>query len=119
MFRKIKPKTQRRLIGGHRRMLQRQQRLAELEEVCAEAYQVVGSLLDDLGHFGTAEADKILDNLAEGRLVHKDVLPWEKVPTVPAGCDGIGYDGRNTVNLYFETHEQALAHFDRIQRHFP
>lgn len=48
----------------------------ELRTVCAEAYQVVGSLLSDLGKFETTEAERILDNLSEARLVHTDVLPW-------------------------------------------
>lgn len=46
------------------------------EEVCAEAYQVVGSLLEDLGVFETERARKILDNLSQAKRVHKDVLPW-------------------------------------------
>jgi hypothetical protein len=50
---------------------------AESVLVCYEAYQVVGSLLSDLGEFDTPEAQKILDNLSEARLVHDDVLPWE------------------------------------------
>jgi hypothetical protein len=49
----------------------------ELRTICSEAYQVVGSLLSDLGKFETPEAEKILDNLSQQRLVHKDVLPWE------------------------------------------
>ena len=48
----------------------------EAAEVCAEAYQVVGSLLSDLGQFDTERADKILDNLSQHRKVHDDVLPW-------------------------------------------
>lgn len=48
----------------------------EIRKVCAEAYQVVGSLLVDLGQFNTDRATKILDNLNEQRLVHGDVLPW-------------------------------------------
>lgn len=48
----------------------------EAQLVCWEAYQVVGSLLDSLGIFDTPEAEKILDNLAQARLVHRDVLPW-------------------------------------------
>ena len=52
---------------------------AELEEVktvCAEAYQVVGALLADAGRFDSPDGQKILDNLAEQRLRHTDVLPW-------------------------------------------
>jgi len=48
----------------------------ELVEVCAEAYQVVGSLLSDVGALDTDKAEKILDNLGEQRMIHKDVLPW-------------------------------------------
>ena len=49
----------------------------EAAEVCGEAYQVVGSLLSDLGIFETERARKILDNLSQHRMVHRDVLPWE------------------------------------------
>ena len=45
--------------------------------VCAEAYQVIGCLLSDLGLFETEQACKILDNLAAARRVHHDVLPWD------------------------------------------
>lgn len=53
---------------------------SEAAEVCAEAYQVVGSLLSDVGMFGTEQGDKILDNLLACRMVHKDVLPWPAFP---------------------------------------
>ena len=49
---------------------------SEAEQVCLEAYQVVGSLLSDLGAFETDEAEKILDNLCAMKRLHKDVLPW-------------------------------------------
>lgn len=48
----------------------------QAQMVCAEAYQVVGSMLDDLGQFNTVRAGKVLDNLAEHRMLHDDVLPW-------------------------------------------
>lgn len=51
-------------------------RINELEMICAEAYQVVGSLLDDCGRFGDEDGDKILDNLSQHRMIHEDVLPW-------------------------------------------
>lgn len=54
-----------------------QQEPSEAEMVCAEAYQVVGCLLSDLGLFETDQSRKILDNLSEARRVHQDVLPWE------------------------------------------
>lgn len=48
----------------------------EAQQVCAEAYQVVGSMLSDLGQFQTDRAKKVLDNLSQHRMVHGDVLPW-------------------------------------------
>lgn len=46
------------------------------EEVCTEAYQVVGSMLSDLGQFNSDRARKVLDNLSACRQLHDDVLPW-------------------------------------------
>lgn len=51
-------------------------KLDELALLCAEAYQVVGSLLYDVGAFDDDHAQKILDNLSQARRVHTDVLPW-------------------------------------------
>lgn len=51
--------------------------------VCMEAYQVVGSLLSDLGHFESEQGRKILDNLSEARMVHNDVLPWPSFEHAP------------------------------------
>jgi hypothetical protein len=48
----------------------------ESEQVCAEAYQVVASLLSDLGQYDTEPGQKILDNLSQAKMVHSDVLPW-------------------------------------------
>lgn len=42
----------------------------DAEEVCAEAYQMVGQFM-----YLIPNADQWLDNLAQGRLVHKDLLP--------------------------------------------
>ena len=57
-------------------------RLAEAEAVCDQAYQIVGILLCELGVFETEQAMKILDNLAEHRPTHPDVIPWV-TPKVP------------------------------------
>jgi hypothetical protein len=54
----------------------------EAQQVCAEAYQVVGVLLDDTGQFETEHGTKILDNLSEHRPVHDDVLPWATANTI-------------------------------------
>lgn len=52
-------------------------RIAELEAVCAESYQVVGLLADAAGVFETSDAvSKALDNLSAAKLVHGDVLPF-------------------------------------------
>lgn len=59
----------------------------EAQQVCAEAYQVVGVLLDDTGQFDTEHGTKILDNLSEHRPVHDDVLPWSPADTIE--CDAI------------------------------
>lgn len=48
----------------------------DAQKVCAEAYQVVGSLLSDVGAFETQQAQKVLDNLSQHKPVHDDVLPW-------------------------------------------
>ena len=48
----------------------------DTKQMCAEAYQAVGSMLSDLGQFDTDRARKLLDNLSACGLVHDDVLPW-------------------------------------------
>ncbi|EKQ3403533.1 DUF550 domain-containing protein [Escherichia coli] len=55
-----------------------------LSTVCAEAYQVVGVMADALGVFGDAAVQKVLDNLSQQKLVHKDVLPFS-LPATPDG----------------------------------
>jgi len=48
-------------------------RIEELETICAEAYQVVGLFSDFLPDA------KLLDNLSQQKLVHTDVLPFTAV----------------------------------------
>ena len=55
-----------------------------LPTVCAEAYQVVGVMADALGVFGDAAVQKVLDNLSQQKLVHRDVLPFS-LPVTPDG----------------------------------
>ena len=55
-----------------------------LTTVCAEAYQVVGVMADALGVFGDAAVQKVLDNLSQQKLVHRDVLPFS-LPVTPDG----------------------------------
>ena len=51
-------------------------RIEELEELVAEAYIVVGALADKAGLFENPAVNKCLDNLAAGKLVHGDVIPF-------------------------------------------
>ncbi len=53
-----------------------------LSTVCAEAYQVVGVMADALGVFGDAAVQKVLDNLSQQKLIHRDVLPFS-LPVTP------------------------------------
>ena len=53
------------------------ERIAELEELCAEAYVVVWSMAIDLGRWDDEDVAKVLDNLAEQKFVHKDLPPFE------------------------------------------
>ncbi|EGJ0176651.1 DUF550 domain-containing protein [Escherichia coli] len=55
-----------------------------LSTVCAEAYQVVGVMADALGVFGDAAVQKVLDNLSQQKIVHRDVLPFS-LPVTPDG----------------------------------
>ncbi|EJG4637425.1 DUF550 domain-containing protein [Escherichia coli] len=55
-----------------------------LSTVCAEAYQVVGVMADAIGVFGDAAVQKVLDNLSQQKLVHRDVLPFS-LPATPDG----------------------------------
>ena len=55
-------------------------RIAELERVCAELYQVLGFLADYADVVGHPDVERALDNAARGRLVHRDLLPWPKAP---------------------------------------
>ncbi|KSX62282.1 ead/Ea22-like family protein [Enterobacter sp. 50588862] len=53
-----------------------------LPAVCAEAYQVVGVMAEALGVFDDASIQKVMDNLAQQKLVHCDVLPFS-LPAAP------------------------------------
>lgn len=48
----------------------------EAEIVCAQCYQVIGYLADQLGVFDHPAVIKALDNASQARLVHEDVLPF-------------------------------------------
>lgn len=57
------------------------ERIEELEKIIAETYQVVGVLAIQAGRFDDEAVVKALDNLAEARLVHDDVIPFDGEPT--------------------------------------
>lgn len=48
----------------------------ELVRIIAENYQVMAVLANDCGQFGSEHVMKALDNAAEMRIVHDDVLPF-------------------------------------------
>jgi len=54
-------------------------------KVCAELYQVIGSLASDLGVFDHPKVVKALDNAANHALVHDDVLPFPSFEHKTAG----------------------------------
>lgn len=53
-------------------------RIAELEMVCAELYQVIGSLSSYAGLFEHPDVQRALDNASQAKLVHADLLPWPR-----------------------------------------
>ena len=59
----------------------------ELLALIGEAYQVVGILADECGRFDDPHVTKMMDNLAAGRMVHADVLPFPSKPNnMPGHC---------------------------------
>ena len=57
-------------------------RVAELETICAELHVIIGALAAEAGVYDHPEVSKALDNASECRLVHKDLLPWPKNSSV-------------------------------------
>ena len=96
----------------------------EAAEVCGEAYQVVGSLLDDLGVFEHPHAQKALDNLSQHRMVHTDVLPWPSfaaLSTQPAPSEqvaaSVAVPDEATIDRL--AHEAYEIHCNTPIGHFP
>lgn len=54
-------------------------------KVCAELYQVIGSLASDLGVFDHPKVIKALDNASNHAMVHDDVLPFPSFEYKTAG----------------------------------
>ncbi|MFZ3160999.1 MAG: hypothetical protein WBI05_10050 [Rhodoferax sp.] len=60
----------------------------ELLALISEAYQVVGILADECGRFDDPHVTKMMDNLAAGKMVHSDVLPFPSKPNNPTQFHG-------------------------------
>ena len=80
-------------------------RIAQLEELCAEAYQVIGSLAECAGMFETRAVEKALDNLSQLKMVHNDVLPFPvPAPQPVAVPDELPEQAPDAImDLYFHT----------------
>ena len=50
----------------------------EAATVCAELYQVIGSLAGELGALDHLDVQRALANARAHKLVHRDLLPWPK-----------------------------------------
>lgn len=53
------------------------ERIGELETLCAEAYIVIGELSSYAGVFENEKVQNILTNLADMKVVHGDILPFD------------------------------------------
>lgn len=52
------------------------EKVSQLSRICAESYQVVGALAEELSIFNDISVVKALDNLSAQALIHDDVLPF-------------------------------------------
>lgn len=84
--------------------------LDELKTICAETYQVVGSLASDLGIFESSDRlVKVLDNLSQQKRVHTDVLPW---PSFAAPVRGLPLTRERKLQLFVDATGNHWTHFD-------
>lgn len=49
----------------------------DMKDIMAEAYQVVAILAEEANRWDDPKVIKLLDNLSEQKMIHKDVLPFE------------------------------------------
>lgn len=54
----------------------------DVSTVLAEAYQVVGVMAEALGVFDDTAVQKVMDNLSQQKLIHREVLPFS-LPAAP------------------------------------
>jgi hypothetical protein len=89
-----------------------QQGRSEAEQVCHETYAAIGTILFDLAESGHPQAEKLLDNLSEARLVHKDVLPFADNPAIkqtPLEGGGSAVDGvRGDAEVQYHWSDERL-----------
>jgi hypothetical protein len=55
-------------------------RIAELEDLCGELYQVIGVLADYSGCFDHPDVQRALDNASKAKFIHRNLIPWPKAP---------------------------------------
>lgn len=55
-----------------------QRRIAELEQICDESYQVLGAIAGEFNVFDHPDVTLALDNLSKKKLIHRGLLPWPK-----------------------------------------
>jgi hypothetical protein len=54
-------------------------RIAELEDICAELYQVIGILADRAGCFSHPDIQRALDNASKTKFVHRGAYHGRKL----------------------------------------
>ncbi|KCB31569.1 hypothetical protein L541_3170 [Bordetella hinzii CA90 BAL1384] len=86
-------------------------------KVCAELYQVIGSLASDLGVFDHPKVVKALDNAADHALVHDDVLPFPSFEHKTAGdAQPAVWVAADTLNSPHPTCVSSLAYMSQLDR---
>lgn len=48
----------------------------EKQKLLRQLYQIIGSMLSDMGLFESERGQKLLDNIYAERVLHDDLLPW-------------------------------------------
>ncbi|QDJ35871.1 hypothetical protein CBR67_03955 [Bordetella hinzii] len=86
-------------------------------KVCAELYQVIGSLASDLGVFDHPKVVKALDNAADHALVHDDVLPFPSFEHKTAGeAQPVAWVAADTIHSPHPTCISSLAYMSQIDQ---
>jgi len=100
------------LIDRIRELEAKQQRAAK---VCAELYQVIGSLAGDLGVLHHPKVVKALDNASANDMVHDDVLPFPSLaPT--ASAEPVAWVAADTLHSPHPRCVSSLAYVSQIDQ---